>query len=382
MKTTILLSMSLLTISYWPLKKTCRTHYQLFTHLFVFSVGLMLGLMFNWQTIESNEESAARRLVAAAKQQQQLADTSALITDKSFLIVCIFSAAANSDRRLAIRQSWMRLSGERHCKYYFIIGSLDLDEQEMRELLDEQNQFNDLILFPHLKDTYTSLSHKLLLTFKWFSKKWQFNYLMKLDDDSFVRMDQLFDELVERKVSGAVGSSGNKDIHPYRPIYWGYFDGRAFVKRTGQWSETQWSLCDRYLPYALGGGYIVSEPLVRFVAENSHLLQLYRNEDVSLGVWLSPLNINRLHDRRFDTEYQSRGCLNAHLVIHKQSANQMKLLYNNLQSIGRLCVKETEHRLSYEYNWMVGPTHCCHRNLSFLNHNNNDINNKKIKSIK
>ncbi|CAG2115651.1 unnamed protein product, partial [Medioppia subpectinata] len=240
----------------------------------------------------------------------------------TFLVVVVFSGGLNGHRRQAIRQSWLRLSGQRKVKHYFIIGSLDVNQSLLDSLLEEQRLHNDLLLFPHLKDTYTTLALKLLQTFKWFSSQTRFKYLVKVDDDSFLRVDQLFDELLERSVA-------KKDS---KPLYMGFFDGRAHVKRTGQWSESNWFLCDRYLPYALGGGYVVSEDLVRFVAQNSNLLQLFRSEDVSLGVWLSALNINRIHDMRFDTEYQSRGCLNSHLIIHKQSVDKLKILYENLQT--------------------------------------------------
>ncbi len=97
--------------------------------------------------------------------------------------------------------------------------------------------------------------------------------------------------------------------------------------------EKRWILCDRYLPYALGGGYVISHDLVTFVSKNSDILQLYSNEDVSLGVWLAPLILNRVHDIRFDTEFESRGCSNNYFITHKQAILDMKRLYYNVQSL-------------------------------------------------
>lgn len=45
---------------------------------------------------------------------------------------------------------------------------------------------------------------------------------------------------------------------------------------------------------------------------------MFVNEDVSVGIWLAPLRIERRHDRRFDTEWRSRGCLNHYVITHKQ----------------------------------------------------------------
>jgi galactosylxylosylprotein 3-beta-galactosyltransferase len=47
-----------------------------------------------------------------------------------------------------------------------------------------------------------------------------------------------------------------------KSLYWGFFDGRAPVQKSGKWQETNYVLCDRYLPYALGGGYVLSHDLV------------------------------------------------------------------------------------------------------------------------
>ena len=323
-------------------KPTLKTYYLIVYTFGVFSFGFMFGLIFNWdsnQCLQSPTNSVKQELISL---------------DDTFLIVVIFSKSFNTERRQAIRKTWLQLSGGRKSRHYFIIGTLDLNSSEMSSLYEEQRTFNDLLLFPHLRDTYSSLSHKLLLTLKWFANKMQFKYLVKVDDDSFVRIDKLFDELLENRFHN----------NNSKPLYIGYFDGRARAKRSGQWSEANWFLCDRYLPYALGGGYVLSEQLVKYVAQNAQLLQLYRNEDVSLGVWLSPFNINRIHDIRFDTEYQSRGCLNSHLITHKQSSENMRILYKNLETYGKLCKSEIETKLVYEYNWKSQPSLCCHRNVS------------------
>ncbi len=329
------------------------TNYKSFCYLIgflaTFSSGLMLGIIMKWDSIQCNQQINKLSKDIPIEPIHQL-----ISIEKTYLVIVIFSAFSNEERRHAIRETWIRLALNRKYKHYFIVGTLDLNQNELNAIYSEQRIHNDLILFPHLKDTYSSLSHKLLSTLKWFSNKIEFKYLLKVDDDSFVQIDQLFDELLEKSLTKTDS----------KPLYWGYFDGRAHVKRKGQWSESNWILCDRYLPYALGGGYIISKELVDFVAQNAPLLQLYRNEDVSLGVWLSSLSINRIHDIRFDTEYQSRGCINSHLITHKQSADNMRILYKNLQTFGKLCKNEIELQYSYVYNWKALPSQCCIRNIT------------------
>jgi galactosylxylosylprotein 3-beta-galactosyltransferase len=47
-------------------------------------------------------------------------------------------------------------------------------------------------------------------------------------------------------------------------------------------------------------------------------LMIWNSEDISVGAWLSPIQVNRVHSIRFDTEAKSRGCNNDYIVTHKQ----------------------------------------------------------------
>ena len=39
-----------------------------------------------------------------------------------------------------------------------------------------------------------------------------------------------------------------------------------------------WNLCSHYLPYAVGGGYVLAGALVQHIADNGHMLQHYNSE--------------------------------------------------------------------------------------------------------
>lgn len=146
-----------------------------------------------------------------------------------------------------------------------------------------------------------------------------------------------------------------------RRLYWGFFSGRGRVKSGGKWKESAWVLCDYYLPYALGGGYVISADLVRYLRLSRDYLNLWQSEDVSLGVWLAPIDVKRVHDPRFDTEYKSRGCNNKYIVTHKQSIEDMLEKHQTLAKEGKLCKEEVKLRLSYMYDWGVPPSQCCQR---------------------
>ncbi|KAL3244224.1 hypothetical protein MRX96_018851 [Rhipicephalus microplus] len=256
---------------------------------------------------------------------------------EAFLFVAILSSHKTEHLRNAARQTWLKLAvaSERRVVYKFF--------------------FNDVVVIYEAADTYEKLTSKLVYSLQWVVKHYYFDFLLKLDDDSFARVDAIADELAQWKQD-----------HPGRELYWGYFAGNAPVFTSGKWAERTWYLRDGYyLPYARGGGYVLSLGAARHVGTMGVIIfEQYSSEDVSVGVWTAPLRLERWHDRRFDTEYRSRGCFNSYLVTHKQTASMMYEMYRNLQQDRKPCQREARWRLSYEYNWSVPPVQCCVRNMT------------------
>jgi len=269
----------------------------------------------------------------------------------AFLIVIILSAPKNLGWRQAVRGTWLKQCAPNdRCRPLFAVGSKHLDEESVNELRWESSEYGDIIILPSVEDSYASLTDKVLTAFVTVDEEWDFNYLLKVDDDSFVNLQALIRELE---------NSNYKD-----GLYWGYFDGRAPVFKNGKWAETNYLLCDRYLPYALGGGYVLSANLVNYLARNADDLQQYVSEDVSVGTWLGSVGgVHRIHDSRFDTEWTSRGCSNTNLVTHKQSSKDMKLKQDYLDKSGysQMCPREIKKLSAYEYNWSVPPSRCCQK---------------------
>jgi len=262
------------------------------------------------------------------------------------LVILVLSSAENFHRREAIRLTWLQLKSELkvHCK--FVVGLEGLPDELKHSLTTECEEKSDLLILNDVADSYDSLTTKLITSFGSILKTFDFKFVVKCDDDSFINLP-LFAEALRRQARNR--------------LYWGFFDGRAPVIKRGKWQETKWNLCDRYLPYALGGGYVLSEDLVRYIVTNSVYLNRFKGEDISVGLWLSPLSIHRVHDENFDTEFASRGCSNSYVITHKQTPEMMKEKYENIKRFGRLCKSEYKRRESYFYDWNVLPSQCCKR---------------------
>ncbi|XP_028128659.2 beta-1,3-galactosyltransferase 6 [Diabrotica virgifera virgifera] len=298
------------------------------------------------------------------------------------IIILILSAPKNYEKRSIVRDTWLKLKSKLNeentfkVKHFFVIGNLFLPKEESSKISSEQLQHSDILTLP-VVDSYKNLTDKIKYSFQWLDTQYDyglgFKYVLKCDDDSFVNLDKLVVELmkIESKYLKRIYDKNTEEYIisiNYQQggrsedlnLYWGYFNGNARIKNKGKWKETNWIVSDRYVPYALGGGYILSKGLISYISRNMKELKSFNSEDVSVGLWLSPVNnIVRIHDIRFDTEWTSRGCKNYHLITHNVTPAEMKSFFENLVKTSKMCRQETTKRVHYMYDWNVPPSQCC-----------------------
>ena len=272
---------------------------------------------------------------------------------KEYLLAVMVLSTPNENgtiRRQVVRETWKKEveAIEPRVIILFVLGTAGLEKGAIFSLESEQAKHNDLLLLENLKDDYHNLTQKVLNMLVWADNHLHFSYLLKCDEDTYVRVKEIVSELNKRKSMDS--------------LYWGYFIGSAYVFQSGKFAENNWFLCDHYLPYAYGGGYIISSNLVHRIAVSADDLQLYNNEDVSVAVWLSAYKAERKHDSHFNTEELSRGCNNKHLLSSQQTIAEMRRKHQLLlRSAGReQCNKKQLEGYSYKYNWHVLPSKCCH----------------------
>lgn len=208
--------------------------------------------------------------------------------------------------------------------------------------------YKDMLLLENVTDEHETLSRRTLGSFQYVSENYKdFLYVLKCDDDSFVNLLAVTKELSRRTITGR--------------YYWGQFLGAGGIIREGAYAEHMWSVCETYLPYALGGGYVLSMDLVRLMAENAHHLRIYNNEDVSVGAWLAPYNIEYVSDSRFNTGAVSKGCKTPYIVMHRVSEDQMYSYFDGVMKEGRICTRKNYKFVwhGYRYNWKNHPSRCC-----------------------
>uniref|UniRef100_A0A1S4H133 Hexosyltransferase n=2 Tax=Anopheles gambiae TaxID=7165 RepID=A0A1S4H133_ANOGA len=262
-------------------------------------------------------------------------------------------------------------------KPLFAIGLYGQPKNVRRAIYEEQRVFGDILELEQLQDSYANLTAKVLHSMRKIDEKYDFKYLAKLDDDTYVKLDLLAEDLLsyyeklhqvqqqqqQHKTENHPNNNNHHKGAPLLELYWGYFRGAATIQKHGVWQETDYTLCDRYGPYALGGGYVLSKGLVSYIATYAEQLSLYKSEDIAVGTWLAPFrNIHRRHDVRFDTAWKARACKDYHMLLHKRTARHMRDLY-----AGELCTHEEDQPdgkpaalpKEYFYDWTQPPSSCC-----------------------
>jgi galactosylxylosylprotein 3-beta-galactosyltransferase len=196
-------------------------------------IGLAIGMVFSSTFFTS---PARRRTSSLASPQSSLFD----LRPEYDLVVVILSSVGYTDRRHAIRDSWLSMKSSpvaelaalsSRVKPLFVIGNRRQEPGVLDAAQTEGDDHGD-ILFVDSADDFDSLTSKVVKAYEHISDNYRAKYVLKVDDDSYVNLPALVSELASK---------------PEEKFYWGYFQGRANVKKQGKYEEGGWFLCDRFV---------------------------------------------------------------------------------------------------------------------------------------
>ncbi|KAF4666829.1 UDP-Gal betaGal beta 1,3-galactosyltransferase, polypeptide 6 [Perkinsus olseni] len=124
-------------------------------------------------------------------------------------VVTIFTRRRAFERRMTIRQSWVRALKGMNVPHYFIIAGADAEVEELGLLRREGSIFHDIIVLRDVPEEYP-VGRKGLATIKWVSSAYpNASWWIKCDDDVYLRPAAILDRL--------------NSIQPVG-YYWGSFD--------------------------------------------------------------------------------------------------------------------------------------------------------------
>ncbi|KAL9246433.1 hypothetical protein vseg_019968 [Gypsophila vaccaria] len=240
------------------------------------------------------------------------------------LFIGVISAADHFAERMAVRKSWMQhslIKSSQVVARFFV--ALHKSETINLELKKEAEFFRDIIIVPYL-DHYDLVVLKTLAICEYGVNMLSTKYIMKCDDDTFVRVDAVIKE------ASQVGDD--------KSIYIGKINYYHKPLRKGKWAVTpeEWSN-DVYPPYADGPGYIVSSDIARFILSEFQKtrLRLFKMEDVSVGIWVEQFNKTRPVEYLHNGHFHQSGCFDGYITAHYQSPKQLVCLWQKLQIEGK-----------------------------------------------
>jgi hypothetical protein len=245
--------------------------------------------------------------------------TSFLKSNHPSLLVVVTSRLHSLSRRLAIRHTisrWIKTDPRVHLLFALGDGS-DLSAQM------EAEAFGDILLL-ELRDTYDNLTNKTFSILRWAESVINYiEFLMKIDDDSFVQFDRLLMMLLSLKS---------------KYLYVGHIftNSRVIKDKNFKYFELDYE-GQYYPPYASGSGYVLSSSLITKINNYEAPVRL-RNEDVSVGASINSLNVSvKMHHSSLFFPEGSLKCVVDAYLLHRQSIQSFYTYFSNLRQNGVIC---------------------------------------------
>ena len=306
--------------------------------LYFFIAGIICGLVYSGVLPAAKLSTSFRTMIKLQRvisdmQQSRLPPvqcTSNGTSRQVWLLIVVFSTPDphGEKMRLAARNTWIthRIPPTIKLVVKFVLGTKGLHKHQIRTLNNEQRVYKDLLLFEDHIDGYYHLTTKLQLSVLWAIYNEQFDYLVKTDDDVAVNLYNMVEGLIK------LGCPGN--------LYWGRFIQKK-PETKGKWKETNWPLCNIYIPYCAGLGYVLGRQAVEAIAPYGRYLRQFKFEDVSMSLWLSPYNLMRI-DSQEEFQFRNNKCNKGIIMAHRSDLPHFKASSINIIKFGRLCNNTSE----------------------------------------
>ncbi|KAL1335663.1 hypothetical protein HN51_030134 [Arachis hypogaea] len=234
------------------------------------------------------------------------------------MFVGVLSASNHFAERMAVRKTWMQAAAIKSSDVvvrFFV--ALNPRKEVNAVLRKEAAYFGDIVIMPFM-DRYELVVLKTLAICEFGIQNVTAAYIMKCDDDTFIRVDTVLREIeaVPRK----------------KPLYMGNLNLLHRPLRHGKWAVTyeEWPE-EVYPPYANGPAYVISEDIVNYIVSQhkNRNLRLFKMEDVSMGMWVEQFN-NTMAAVQYshNWKYCQYGCMENYFTAHYQSPRQMMCLWD------------------------------------------------------
>lgn len=265
------------------------------------TVAEALGSQTGWALERSAQKAASLQSKQAFPgfegQQQagtQQSDAAALLTQPKpqlFLFIGVLSGRGYRHRRLAVREGWAN-QAQHVAKGTTAIKFILSEDERTPQVLKEEEQYGDLAFLPE-KTNYKSILFKTFFIFQYAAEHFDFRYVLKTDDDTFVNVRPMLQQL--RLLCRS------EDCRHER-IYMGHLVVQAKVETAAnhKWNNVVFhnhTGLNTYPTYAMGGGYVLSADVVHTLLHVNQTMKLKFTpiEDATVGFWLMSMDLRFIH---------------------------------------------------------------------------------------
>ncbi|KAG0565646.1 hypothetical protein KC19_7G003900 [Ceratodon purpureus] len=260
----------------------------------------------------------------------------ALDEKKVEMLIGVTSGGIQFERRMVVRRTWAQYPEIRsgRAMLRFFVG-LTRTKNMNRRIFKEANLFKDVVILPFVDGrSYSVLKTIAMCVFM--IKYTQAPYLLKTEDDTFVRVDTVLPAVVTSEIyaRGLLRASiEQKGLLAHKQLPW------YSIKREWPWSS--------YPKFPRGPAYAISRDVAAFICRQyeDKSLELFRFDTKAMGNWVDLYQRQYLHRVNYidDPAFLNKDCEAGYKIAQGQNSEQMLCLWKRLQNgKGPLCCNNLE----------------------------------------
>ena len=267
-----------------------------------------------------------------------------------FLLVLITSGVGKlySERRNSVRNTWgdkSIKSGQRNWERVFVIGKA-LSAEHSEEIRQEAAFFEDILVL-NMTDSYKNLVIKILSEMLWSLIHVNPRFILKTDDDVYVRVPRLLSWLDNYANNNYAGDK----------LYGGFVIGDGEVRRGEKRKNRVARDClakDFYPPYCTGAFYVLSTDILPSLLKAVERRPAFPVEDAYMGILaqeigVQPVDIPGFYFRKKVTYYGRCDFASAIAVGHNLGLVEFSFVAKNLEQTKQLPKSYYKCFLMYEW---------------------------------